>query len=151
MWWQVQTFETSEALRITKVRVSDWRAAVDRGFYKCAPPTQNGRRTWTLDDLVCLAWYDALRAMNMPRPLAGAMAAELLMAIARQPDATEFNVYAWERDEERGGLSIGSEPPPDAPNAQLILVVPLAQWRSNVRAAIENFYARRAAARRGRG
>jgi hypothetical protein len=78
------------------------------------------------------------------------MAAELSKAIARQPDAVEFNVYAWERDEERGGVAIGSAPPLDAPNARLILVVPLALWRSNVRAAIENFYARRAA-RHGRG
>lgn len=142
-------FETSEALKILKVSTSDWRTAKDKGIYTCAPPARNGKRAWTADDLLCLSWFDALCASGMPRPLAGGMAAELSKAIARQPDATEFNVYAWERDEERGGLSIGSEPPPDAPNARLILVVPLAQWRSNVLAAIENFYAGRGA-RRGR-
>jgi hypothetical protein len=134
---------TSVALKILRVSPSDWRSAKDKGLYTCAPPTRNGKRTWTLDDLVCLAWYDALCATGMPRPLAGGMADELSKAIARQPSAPWFNVYAWERDGERGGLSIGSEPPSDAPNAQMILVVPVTQWRCNVRAAVKNFYDRR--------
>ena len=136
---------TTEALKLLEVSPAVWRAAMDKGLYTCAPPALNGKRIWGTDDLVCLSWYDALCDTGMQRPLAGAMAAELSKAMARQPTATEFNVYAWEKDEERGGLSIGSEPPPDAPDAQVILVVPVAQWRRNVCAAVENFYARRAA------
>src|SRR5262249_53324557 len=115
----------SVALKNLRVSPSDWRSAKDKGLYTCAPPAPDGRRTWTLDDLVCLAWYDALCATGMPRPLAGAMAAKLSEAIANEPSTTQFNVYAWERDEERGGLAVGSERPLDAPNAQVILVVPV--------------------------
>jgi len=135
---------TAEALKITRVSQSNWRTSIDKGLYACAPPTVDGRREWDVDSLVCLAWYDALVKAGMKRAMAGGMAAELTKAIARDRGAESFNVYAWERDQRHGGLSIGTEPPDEAPSAQLILVMPLAAWRNNIRTAIGHYFQRRA-------
>jgi len=137
--------ETPDALKIAGVDQRVWRAAMDKGHYTCAPPAVGNKRVWTVESMMCLTWFDALCKGGMPRPLAGEMAGALSAAIAREPDAKELQVWAWERDEERGGLWIGTQPPAEAPSAQVIFVVPVSTWRSNVAVAIDNFYRRRAA------
>jgi hypothetical protein len=96
---------------------------------------------------VVLAWCDAVIASGMKRTLAASAAAELAKAIERHPRTKSFNVYAWERDLQRGGLSIGTQPPAEAPNAKVIFEVPVEDWRRNVDAAIASFYARKGAIR----
>lgn len=140
---QADEILTADALKITRVSQSHWRTSIDKALYVCAPPTVNGRREWNVDSLVCLAWYDSLVRVGMKRVIAGTMAAELNRAIARNPSTESFNVYAW-GDREHSGLSVGNEPPDEAPSAQVIFVMPLATWRNNIRAAIVHYLQRRA-------
>jgi hypothetical protein len=147
VWMQHAQIETADALRIAGISNNAYRVAIDKGCYRCAPPAVRGRRIWDVDELVVLAWFAALVKGGMKRNMAGGMAGELSKAIARDPAADEFNVFMWE-DSEQGRMAVGREPPAEAPDAQNILVIPLAELRIKVRAAIENFQQR--ATRRGK-
>jgi hypothetical protein len=141
--------ETADALRIAAISHHAYRVAIDKGSYKCAPPAVRGRRVWDIDELVVLAWFSALVKGGMKRNMAGGMAGELSKAIARDPAANEFNVFMWEdQGAQQGKLAIGREPPDEAPDAQIVLAIPLAELRLKVRAAAENF--QRRATRRGK-
>jgi len=135
---------TPNALKITRVSPGEWRSSIDKGYYKCAPPAAASNRYWGIDDLVCLTWFDALCTSGAKRSLAGDLAAGLAKAMKAEPKAASFNVYALEVDEQQGELMFRTEPP-DNSRAQLIFVAPVAQWRANVRAAVEGYYQRKAA------
>jgi hypothetical protein len=97
--------------------------------------------------MVLLAWHRALCKSGFKAPMAGGLTALLKEAIAVHPDVEDFSVYAWE-DGSLGRMAVGTAPPAEAPHAEVIMVVPLAQWRAKVRAAVEAYQPK--AARRGK-
>lgn len=140
---RTQSIETPDALKIIGMSSGLWRDLVDQGNYTCAPRTIDGRRAWTIDELVCLSWADALITSGMKQPMAGACAAGLADAMQRHKQARSFNVYAIERDGERGELIFCADASHD-PAAQHVFTVPVAQWRAKIRKARDNFYRRKA-------
>ena len=136
---------TTAALKIAGLPYRQWRTAVDKRDFISAPPTVGTDRRWSDDDLLVLCWYASLWKSGMARPLAGQLANALHRAIAREPNAETMNCWAWEADGERGCLRVGTTPPDEAPKAEIIFVIPVSQWRENVRLAVANLHAKKGA------
>lgn len=136
---EVDKFTTSEALAVARVSHEEWRSGVNRGVYRCAPPTSGprGPRAWSVDAVVVFVWYCELVKAGMKRTMAGELAELLTTAVERKPRASSFNVYCWEDPPGlTGHLAVGTESPAAAPDAAVIMTIPLAAWRRNVALAL---------------
>jgi hypothetical protein len=140
-------FETEDVLKIAGMTMQDYRDAVDRCGYTAPPLVSYARRVWDADDLLCLVWFDALvKQSKAPKTHAGQLASGLRAALQRDPHARKLNLYGWTVGED-ARCCFARQRPADAPDAQVILEVPVHWWRANVAAAVDSFYEREAGRR----
>lgn len=135
---------TPDALAICGVSKRDWRMSQSRQDFPCAPRADNQkRRTWDLDHLVLLSWYDALCRSGISRPMAGTFAIGLRKAMRDHPHALRFSLYLAERENGMATLTFSSEDEAPGPGA-FVMVIAVDLLRTNVEAAVSNFFAREA-------